>query len=475
MLPYSSTAPGAQVTSRINEPFAVVSTSATTPGILVTGQIVNSTSGQATVNFNGLPVPTGGTAQIIIGGVRINALSATGNVIPVTAQLAVSNGPLPLQNSVYTVGLIENGLSVSVTPGAVTAAACTSTPGTLAIPTGAAVVNITEGFATAFKQQNPSAPTNPDSETGPYPYLTVPNSTDPVQQASSGTQFAVTFANIPSGLTYYVPVTITSFVAGSSPAVAAGGIAELVSGSGSVTINTGAAVTGLVGNYVAVTANSTVYYNVVSAQSSVQEAYIFTVYPSGAFSGAPSVSVSLAPVTTGTLPPTTIPQFIQGTGGGGLTTNGTSLCQTSLLFPFVTNQAGFDTGMSIAYTGVDPFGTVTTTQGGATPVCTLNFYNGSTTPPAAYALTPVPAGGENHTTISAVAPGFQGYIIAVCNFTYAHGYAFITDGFMGPGKGLSEGYVANVIGNSRGANTGLTTDTPSSGVGITVTPESLGH
>ena len=28
---------------------------------------------------------------------------------------------------------------------------------------------------------------------------------------------------------------------------------------------------------------------------------------------------------------------------------------------------------------------------------------------------------------STVAPGFTGYMIAVCNFQYAHGYAFVAD------------------------------------------------
>jgi hypothetical protein len=48
-------------------------------------------------------------------------------------------------------------------------------------------------------------------------------------------------------------------------------------------------------------------------------------------------------------------------------------CSTNLLFPFVTNQAGFDTGFAIANTSLDPFGTKT--QQGA---CVINYY-GTTT------------------------------------------------------------------------------------------------
>jgi len=40
--------------------------------------------------------------------------------------------------------------------------------------------------------------------------------------------------------------------------------------------------------------------------------------------------------------------------------------------------------------------------------------------------------------------GFQGYMIAVCNFQYAHGFAFISD--LGA-RNLAMGYLAVVIGD----------------------------
>jgi hypothetical protein len=42
------------------------------------------------------------------------------------------------------------------------------------------------------------------------------------------------------------------------------------------------------------------------------------------------------------------------------------------------------------------------------------------------------------------APEFQGYVIAVCEFQYGHGFAFITDGFGGI-PALAQGYLALVI------------------------------
>ena len=41
-------------------------------------------------------------------------------------------------------------------------------------------------------------------------------------------------------------------------------------------------------------------------------------------------------------------------------------------------------------------------------------------------------------------------MIAQCRFQFAHGFAFITDGFGGPGRGLSQGYLALVIPDPNG-------------------------
>jgi len=127
-----------------------------------------------------------------------------------------------------------------------------------------------------------------------------------------------------------------------------------------------------------------------------------------------------------------------------------SRCITNLLFPFVTNQAGFDTGIAIANTSADDKGTKA--QAGT---CTL-YYFGSTTgggaaPPNATSA--VVASGKtitwtlsagNPTASIAGAPGFQGYIFAQCQFQFAHGFAFITDGFGGV-PAIAEGYLALVV------------------------------
>ncbi len=115
---------------------------------------------------------------------------------------------------------------------------------------------------------------------------------------------------------------------------------------------------------------------------------------------------------------------------------------TNLLYTFVTNTNGFDTGFSISNTSTDPFGT--TPQAGS---CTLNFYGGGAPPQISTGN--VASGATYANTASIIAPGFQGYMIAVCNFSYAHGFAFISD--LGA-RNLAMGYLAQNICTDRKPN-----------------------
>jgi len=115
---------------------------------------------------------------------------------------------------------------------------------------------------------------------------------------------------------------------------------------------------------------------------------------------------------------------------------------TNLLYTFVTNQAGFDTGITISNTSTDPFGT--TAQAGS---CTLNFYNGGA--PIPVNTGPIASGATYTTLASVIVPGFQGYMIAVCPFSYAHGFAFISD--LGA-RNLAMGYLATNICTDRKPN-----------------------
>jgi hypothetical protein len=125
-----------------------------------------------------------------------------------------------------------------------------------------------------------------------------------------------------------------------------------------------------------------------------------------------------------------------------------NLCTTPMLFPYVINVNGFDTGIAIANTTTDPFGTAAQ-QG----TCSLYFY-GSSAPTTNPFVTPIIATGTDYANLaSTLAPGFSGYMIANCNFQYAHGFAFISD--VGA-RNLAMGYLALIFpSTSRSATEAL--------------------
>jgi hypothetical protein len=113
---------------------------------------------------------------------------------------------------------------------------------------------------------------------------------------------------------------------------------------------------------------------------------------------------------------------------------------TRLLFPYVTNQAGFDTGIAVSNTGLDSTGTV-----GKAGTCTIRYFGAvAGGGPAAAPQTTnavIPPGGQLTFVISSGGgfgiqgrPGFQGYIEITCDFPFAHGYALLTDGPIGAAR-----------------------------------------
>lgn len=172
--------------------------------------------------------------------------------------------------------------------------------------------------------------------------------------------------------------------------------------------------------------------------------------------GTSTVNGNLAPLSTVATASTSaaIPRFVDGAVNRTLLT--INSCRSNILFPFVTNQGGFDTGLAISNTTKDPFGTAL--QTGA---CTVNFYGfvGNSKVCLSYP-SPSITGGEhfvwslaNGGAVQATA-GFQGYVIAQCNFQYAHGYAFISD--LGAQR-LAQGYLALILDQEltdRGNRTG---------------------
>ena len=137
--------------------------------------------------------------------------------------------------------------------------------------------------------------------------------------------------------------------------------------------------------------------------------------------GMGSVTVSYHPVSDDAKD---IPRFASGPTNDVITIED---CTTTLLFPFVTNQQGFNTGLAI------------TNASEGSGSCTI-AYSGPDAPEDM--MTPEDiAGGEQWVgVLSDIAAEFQGYITASCEFRNAHGFAFITGG--GEPPTLAQGYLA---------------------------------
>jgi hypothetical protein len=265
------------------------------------------------------------------------------------------------------------------------------------------------------------------------------------------------FNNIPNGLSVFVAINNSAPVATTSPT--AGTFAVLTSSESgafspvtATTTTVGGVATGDAGGAFQVpivNGSGSAVWEVVAANPLASQTFSFIYY----MVGSPSPSTNSPAVGTGTAnlsyaptPPNftatagasassslPVPRFIDTSTATNVIS--VTLCRTNLLFPFVTNIAGFDTGIAISNTSTDPFGTAA--QQGP---CTLNFYGSNA--PAAVTSSSVASGTAYTTLASTVAPNFNGYMIAVCNFQYAHGFAFVSD--VGA-RNLAMGYLALII------------------------------
>jgi hypothetical protein len=120
---------------------------------------------------------------------------------------------------------------------------------------------------------------------------------------------------------------------------------------------------------------------------------------------------------------------------------------TKLLYPFVTNQVGFDTAISISNISDDPFGTEK--QHGT---CTIHYYGNavgggmdlgsqvSNLVRAGETVVFTMSGGGTH--LITLKSGFQGYIIVECRFRAA-GFALVTGMMLD--QHVSSSYLAQAI------------------------------
>jgi hypothetical protein len=439
---------GAAVTSRqLYTSSSAPSSIPTEASLLVNDNTATAVQGflqnQALV-FSGFLLPnTGIPFQVRVTNVRVNANSlAAGSFVTGTVL-----STFPIQNQQNLVlGAIQSSLSVAVSAVS-NFSQCTSTP---TAGTAISTLTVKELVNTAFKSPavvtgavggvNNNTPgqwyqngLNTESQTVlPANFSNGSGGTSSAVpgQADAATRIRVNFSNIPAGVTISVPVSIGT---GASQAVAtsSGDVGGFSMASGSS---------------VSLTSSGSVTYEVRSQSGSSIDSFTVPVTitytytpPSTPNVGSILVSATYAPTSAEVTALTgQIPRFADTSVLTPIIT--IAACQTDLLFNFMTNQAGYDTGFSIANTSTDPFGTAA--QNGT---CTLNWYGNG---PAAGTATTTPvvaSGTEYHNLVSSVAAGFQGYMIAVCNFQYGHGFAFLRDGYGQPGQGLSQGYLASVI------------------------------
>lgn len=424
------------------------------------------------IEWQGVVLAGAGSAgfeTIRLTNIRANA-QGLGAGAPISAVINITSPTsVPVTNNSLVVANIRQGLTFTVTP--VSFKSCV-------VPDDdeGFTLNFAEGFGTAFKPRlnttgpSPTPHTVPgggyQDESGFNPgTLAAGNllSASSIGAANQGTRFVSRVKTTPTAVSLTVPTEVITdnglvvrLVTGFSTTAFSGGTMAAGPGSASVSLDS--------------SGNGVLVYevwgytspNTASSFSDVVEILVEVDYAFPGTLGSATANGSFAPISTVATANSTAPEprFID-TGAPDQAALSIGPCRTILLFPYLTNQAGFDTGVVVSNTSSDPLGTAH--QAGA---CTLSFFgnkSGSalTTAQATQVSPTVPSGsqlvmllstagsvvnGDGTTAACATGacalPGFQGYMFAVCNFQFAHGFAFVSD--VGATK-LAQGYLALVV------------------------------
>jgi len=397
------------------------------------GTAVNGTLSNGTLTFTTTTLGATPASGIVISGVRVNAASQAVNM-SITQTVTPGAGVVfsGTAGNAVPVAYTQAGLAKPSFQGFANKSICTA--GTAVVPLGQAVIS--NGFAGSLAGEG------------------------------TGDLFIqVTFGNLAPAASYYVLGSLT----GSSvlTIASATAVSNNTSTTAAPTTTIGPSGGTQVGGAVALTVSNgsaSVLYHIGTPGATTQGFIVplFAVATSGATVGVTSSPTVMAtfvgngisgavydqfaasqnePVVTASatataltgLPwPTTVGGIAVTTGGGELTS-----CATTLLFPYVLNSGGYDTGMALTNASA---GTSVSQDG----TCSVMFYGTGVPSTNPYVTGPITAGTVGTFTVSSVASGFQGYAIATCNFQDAHGFSFITDGYGQPGHGYSEGYLAPI-------------------------------
>ena len=367
--------------------------------------ITQGTVSGSQVSFSGVALPAG-VSTVTIANVRVNATSLTvgSGTPPAISESAFISGT-NVNSSVTTstpVAYAFTGLSAQTVYKVQTLGSSNKGFFNFLVCQGyktsaglVGFIDVGENFATAFKGAGAAGVNTTlgsefsnNTETGLQP--TFANvSSGVTNTASTSTMLQVVFSNIPASVTLYVPTTVgadgSPTGAGSLLLVTSPSNLTAVSASTSSSAATGTAA------LTATSGSATAYYLFTpgTASGSLTETFaigsyvVMTANTVTASSTAMTAAVSFAPVGS-----TQVPNFVVGPSTTTTTLSTFTQCTTSLLFPFVTNQLGFDTGLAIANTSSDPFGSKGATAQAGT--CTINFYGAGAPSPSSITTPNVP-------------------------------------------------------------------------------------
>ena len=333
--------------------------------------------------------------QVTIGGIKANA-STVGDGEDVTAVVSVAGTAVHSRS--LKLADVTTGLVVKV-----------DKADTLQCETDAesepATITIQEGFAISITDTN---------------------------------EFVVSFIGIPEGVTVKVPETEAALTAGGDVT------AEMATASFGLMLKSDTRASGVtvedgVGTVdLSSFGSGEIVYEVIdgtTADDVADERVDLTVtfeWGAGDVTDSGEVAVSFDPVSTmgGDTFATDGAPAERYVASGSHTVIDVSSCLTTLLFPFVLHQSGFDTGIAISNTS---------SESGS---CTINYHGAGGPDPHESPF--IAGGGQLIFTLSSTVDttGFRGYLVAVCDFRKAYGFALILDGFGMRASTLAQGYLA---------------------------------
>lgn len=387
--------------------------------------------GQLTISFAADTTFATGS-YVLVSQVRVNVNGLGAAATAVTATLSGTSAvpqtfPLTFTNATVPVAAIVNpSLTVTVTAAAAPMQTC--------------AVGVTV-FSIAVAERYPAALTTTANETA------FTGGATGTYVTSNGTSVVVTFTGLPSGLAIF----------------STGAVGGALGATGSPVVQTSTGPTStltfifptLGGTTNAIdTSTLTFSAGVSNATATAVGAGALTAIGSTATITA---SVNIGPVQAAASGPVSFATNTQPNGGTVATIGD---CVTNLLFPFMTNEVGFDTTFTITNTTSDDLafgsGAGAAAQSGTcnlvmypTTLATQTSSAAGTLSAASNFTTPTIGAGGTYVFLQSATQfaGRSGYLFAICRFLDAHGFSFVTNGPSSTAT-ISQGLLALVIQNT---------------------------